>query len=617
MFVPGIPNGFPSTESNYDAYKPLPSPPPLGMENRNNSHGPHSRAKIRKQPLADKTTNVKNQKVLKKSTSLDKITGTAVDTGQDPLEYSIDPLDSKLTALPRQSSSIKLPGLFRSAAFPENAYGIDNDVFSSNLNYQRVGEPTHKHHHKREPGAKDAQKHRPMLDKFKDVISERLPNITSSNRRRQNRHTVIFDNTEGTTASIGFLADAQDDAKRRMAEERNFGSPKLQRMLDSPHKSSITDKVKRRPNALHLSPSSSRYLSNDGILSTDHVEEEEGYFWDDDNAVSSLSPLGFVPFEFGLGPQDTTVVNSVYTARTASQVEISGEGAYHRACSLGIKSVDDSNQVLDDGNGISPPERYDHNESGLRQHRDVLKFASSPEGNKNIAVDSQVHTSTTDRRRRNGLHLAHSPLKKMHTLSDASGKYEYVPSMAVLSDGNKFFKGTGGASAALDDRMDIDITFMHSKQPSDTSKRNSKEAGFFADCIPTKKSKINVDSIQSTFAKPVADDCSEDDSHADDHESQRLLDIEKESVGNVDNDYIMHDADCSDDEPIIEVARTVKLPSARERRQSNYSHGNSIFIHKKRTSPQAHMSEIDYQSDDVDELEAPDPRFTFSKAQRA
>ena len=613
MFVPGIPNGFPPTATRSNICKPLPSPPA------------HDGPVARKQPLADRSNIQKSHLMLKRRHSLDKLTPEKVTARPVVNEDQYDHPDPRLAALPRPPSGIKLPSLFKSMQ-PRDS-GPESDSVSSDDDHNSIKTNDTAHSVQQQKGmeVKETQKHRAMLEKFKEAITDRWPNITSSGRRRQKRHTVVFPDADKATTGLGVLEGAREDAKRRMAEEQNLGSPKLQRMLDSPRK----DTGAKGPAAwqqhfpsglddLRSLATSTREIAgfedHDDVDVNDYDDDDDDPFLDSFEPSFSLMSQNFLDFDFGLTTTDDAAAPSNNKSEDLMDLIDLGRSSTAEVQSsevsgIGIYGI---NQTVDHGNGIEPFSGHSIKVSGLYQHPNVMTFSSPIQNQLVPTARSRLLSSTLDRRRRNGIQLAQSPLKKVHTLSDASGQYEYVPDLAILPDGTKFIDITDSNFKAMsDDALDQDASapMTHSTHPSDASKRSLEEAGLSMNSLPTKKSKTQIPATDSTSSLSLANNDSEerfsftDDQRKDDTGTDRASDQSTEL------DFAMVDADSLADEPVIETARIIKQPSASEGRLSNLSRGYMVSLRGGGQFIESNISYRGIQHEEVDELQLPDPRF--------
>ena len=610
MFVPGIPNGFPATAARSPVHKPLPSPPAYHGRVKSASQ---SYAKVRKQPLSDRSNIQQKQRTLKKSRSMENIHKEKAKDGLMASENQCDAPNPKLTALPRPPSAIKLPSLFRSTYSRDNerdtgSTASDEDQYSAKAN--STAHSTQRHRGMEE---KDTQKHRAVLDKFKEAITERWPSITSGGRRRQKRHTVVLGDAAKVASGIKVLGDIQGDVKRRMAEEQNLGSPKLQRMLDSPRKGTTSKDSsgwqQHIPSGLDdlrsLATSAKEIAGFDGL-------ETDDPFCDTLEATFSTIPSDFLDFDFGLAELHGTAAPAQKQCDAFMDLVDLGqrsvpEGQNSELSGIGVYGVDQKSNQEKVSESLSS---YNIKISGLYQHPNVMEFSSPLQKQIVATARSHLYTSALDRRRRNGVQLAQSPLKKVHTLSNASGHYEYVPDRALLPDGTRFIDITDSVSrASSDDELDkdIDLSLSQSKHTSDTSKRSIEEAGLPVNSLPFKKSKMQSLTRNSTSSVSLANDCSEDQPFTAENKAKYLDDATSETSAELDSAMI--DSQSLSDEPIIQTAWAVRQPTASERRQSNASRGQLVSLRGGAQSITSTEYESSIQAEDVDELQLPDPRF--------
>ena len=613
MFVPGIPNGFPATEARSDAYKPLPSPP--AHHGRLNSAS-QSRAKVRKQPLTDRSNIQKRYRTLKKSHSVEKMQREKGKGRLDANENQYDAPDPKLTALPRPPSAIKLPNLFRATQSRDSGPETGSVTSDDDHNSTKTNDTAHSVQQHKGMEGRDTQKHRAVLDKFKEAITDRWPSMTSSGRRRQKRHTVLLGDAAKAANGIGVLVEVQEDVKRRMAEEQNLGSPKLQRMLDSPRKGTTPGS----PGWQQYIPSGlddlrSLATSARDIAGLESVETDDP-FCDRLEATFSTIPSDFLDFDFGLtGTHGAAVSSKKQTEEIMDLVDLGSQSATEDQSSgvsgIGIYGLD---QEVTHEKELDPLASYSIKMSGLYQHPHVMAFASPLQNQIVATARSHLYTSALDRRRRNGVQLAQSPLKKVHTLSDASGQYEYVPDLAMLPDGTRFIDITDSASRALSDDVlnyDVDMSMSHSKHTSDASKRSIEKAGLTVDSLPTKKSKMQILASNSEHFISLANDSSEDRPSATDDQARHDNDRNSISNKSAELDCAMTETHSLADEPIIETAKAIKQPSASERRLSNVSRGHMVSLRGGSQSMRSYGSEPNIKVEEEDELQLPDPRFKF------
>ena len=613
MFVPGIPNGFPSTAARSN------------ICNVSSSPSAHNGQTSRKQPLLDRSNVQKGYLTLKKSHSLDKLIPEIVTARPVDFENQYGHSDHKLTALPRPTSGIKLPSLFRSMQSRDNGPESGSITSDEDHNSTKTNDTAHSVQQHKGTEVKETQKHRAMLGKFKEAITERWPNITSSGRRRQKRHTVVFPDADRTTAELGLLEGVQGEAKRRMAEEQNLGSPKLQRMLDSPCKDagpvtwqqyfpSGLDDLR----SLAASTKEAADFDDHDDIIVDDNDDEDDPFLDSFEPSFSLMPHNFVDFDFGLTGADNAVAPSNKESEDLMDlIDLDSSSAAEVQSSevlgIGIYGID---QTVDHGNGMDPLSGYSIKISGLYQHPNVMTFSSPVWSNLAPTPRSRLFSSAIDRRRRNGVQLAQSPLKKVHTLSNASGQYEYVPDLAILPDGTRFIDLTdSNFKAVSDDGLDEDASaqITHSKRLSDASKRNLEEAGLFMNSLPTKKSKMQLSDKDPNYSLPLANNdseerfCSTDDQKHD-------TGMDRVSERNSDFDCAVIDANSLTDEPVIETARVIKQPSASEGRLLNVSRGHMVSLRGGGQSVRSNVSYRGVRHEEVDELQLPDPRFRLKSS---
>lgn len=582
--------------------KPLPAPPadsaslPL--------HAPQPR-RGHKGPLADVSTNAAMPRRLARTRSFEKAPARYSTQKVAAFGRGLEPTDFVLTAPPRSAPALgfRIESAFTGAEDSAES-SDDEDIIASNA------DKSYSLPHFKVIKRKESHKHKHVLNKFRDAITDRFPAISTGSRRRQKRHTVISGGTTTPAEPEDAPPDPEGDLQRRIAETRNFGSPKLQRMFRSArkHESFSSPGALYPPRFSDHDDSPVLARSSRALTRFSDPEREDPFV---EAFVTAAGPPAYAipamtpePALCGLG-----LISSPPEVAAENLSRMSLEAVPDKVASPTLRRSNIPHQIL-------PFTIY---VSGLRQHTNVLDFAKPPPGVVVVVPAFAEYASLAEQYRRNGLQLTQSPLKRVHILSNASSRYEYAPEQALWVDGAGVYRNWADMPATPTHFQPVPYPSFarhtHSQKRSDGSKRSSQEAGLPADAKPCKRNKVGFSGEEcGRRTSPGAQDGRYLDGGRRDCDDDAHL---RMSLDYLDKQLIPEDGVAEgsvisyDEEPQLGVARSVQQPGAMHRRMSGFYRGRLISVPASRWSPNSSAT-FSHRKEAVDELQATDLRYHVS-----
>lgn len=512
--------------------KPLP-PAPTGLLTTRSDRGSHS--------LTGKPSNMKIVSRLRRGRS------PAKQPLVPAIQTELDSADPKITALPRAQSHFNLTRFLRPAVSRDRSSTHSDNDESSTKSQRHLQEASDARARVLKRSPSETPRSRNVLNKVKDAVSDRLPNISFGSHRRGRRRTMVGP----SQLALGRLADKRSrldiDAQRHFAEQRNLHSPKVQKVFDSSpersmsHGNLYSPKLQRvlggQPTELTIFDNESRRSlmrsnkrgtevdASDVDTSSISAGTQDADVFITEDLPIHLTAQSFTSLKFTVPSQPPSPL--MHRNTFSLSAEASTQSTAHNQP---LVVTCDRNQ---DYKGAESHIPFSNERDPLRQHTDVMSFVFAPDdlrstqaqsasklpepSNKSVtsafirlsAIDSPPDGESTPRKlfiqpsKRNAMGLAQSPLRRTRGHSDCSSTdthWEFVPGQATLLNGRPYtedggrqeFENPDGEGASLNRPFSVpEFSFQSASDDSSYKRKSTADANMLLSEHPLKRSRTS------------------------------------------------------------------------------------------------------------------------------